>query len=162
VRELMKKTSPVRLTMVEAAKAIGLSKDLLLTLALNGARRPADQGGDVVEIEYGMDGNELMFTKQGIDRFLKRCPVGEMITSPAIEKQLAVHRAQVSVLVYTGIQTEEGQVVRLPVWVIGGREYIVQKELDAFAKHFQAANERKAARELKKRYNRPGKQTQEV
>jgi hypothetical protein len=159
----MKKTAPpARLTMAQAAKALGVTPDFVLTLALNGARKPADQGGEVVEIDYGMEGDEVTFTKQGIDRFLKRCPVGDLVNSTVVEKHLGVHRAQVSMLVYTGIPSEDGRILRLPVWVVGGREYVAKNELEAFAEHFKAWVERKAARELKKRYTRPNKQAQEA
>lgn len=153
-----KATSEPRLTMAQAAKALGVTEAFVLTLTLSGARRPAAQGEEVVEIDYAMDGNDLTFTRKGVDRFLGRCPLGDLVTAAKAAERLGIHRSQVSLLVYTGIPTEDGRVLRLPVWVVGGGEHVVQGDLEEFAGHYKSWVERKAARELKKRYNRPGKQ----
>lgn len=149
-------------SMSEAAKALGVTEAFTLSLTLSGARRPVDQGGEVVEIDYSMEGNEVVFSKIGIDRFLKQCPMKELVTAAAAAARLGIHRSQVSQLIYTGIQTEDGKVIRLPVWVVGGGEHVVQAELEKFETEYRSWVERKAARELKKRYKRPGKQPQEA
>lgn len=147
------------LSMNEAATALGRTRDFVLALALSGARRPTEQGGGVVEIDYQMDGDDLVFTRKAVDQFLKQCPVKEMVTAAEAAARLGIHRSQVTVLVYTGVSTEDGTVVRLPVWTIGGAEYVVKAELEAFAAHHQAANERRAARELAKRYQNRGRKS---
>lgn len=149
------------ISMAQAAKALGVTEAFTLNLTLSGARRPTDQGGQLVELEYTMDGNELVFTEHGVDRFLKQCPLKELVTAAKAAERLGIHRSQVSMLIYTGIQTEDGRVMRLPVWMLGGGEHVVRQELDEFEVEYRAWSERKAARELKKRYKRPGKQGQE-
>lgn len=145
------------LSMSEAAVALGRTSEFVLALALSGARRPTEQGGGVVEIDYRMEGDDLVFTRKAVDQFLKQCPIREMVTAAEAAARLGIHRSQVTVLVYTGVPTENGAVVRLPVWTIGGAEYVVKGELEAFAAHHQAANERRAARELAKRYQNRGR-----
>ena len=113
-----------------------------------------------MEIEYGMDGDDLTFTRAGVERFAALCPVGELVNSAAVQKRLGVHRAQVSVLVYTGIQTIDSRALRLPVWVIGGQEFVARSELEAFAGHYKAAVDRREAREKAKRYSRPPRAAQ--
>src|SRR4051812_44362593 len=109
-----------RLTLADAAKALGKTEPFVLSLTLTGARRPTDQGGDVVEIDYAVDGDDVVFTPKGIEQFLRKCPVGEFVAAAAAAEALGVHRSQLTVLVYTGVQTAAGAVVRLPVWAIGG------------------------------------------
>ncbi len=154
------KPSPY-VSMEHAAKALGVTEAFTLNLTLSGARRPTDQGGQMVELEYAMDGNEVVFTQAGIDRFLKQCPLKELVTAAKAAERLGIHRSQVSMLIYTGIQNESGKVIRLPVWMLGGGEHVVRKELEDFEVEYRAWSERKAARELKKRYKRPGKQADE-
>lgn len=148
-------------SMESAAKSLGVTEAFTLNLTLSGARRPTDQGGQMVELEYAMDGNEVVFTQAGIDRFLKQCPLKELVTAAKAAERLGIHRSQVSMLIYTGIQSEDGKVIRLPVWMLGGGEHVVGKELEDFEVEYRAWSERKAARELKKRYKRPGKQAEE-
>jgi hypothetical protein len=144
------------LAMIDAAKVLGVPEAFLLTLTLTGAREPSDNGGNLVEIDYSMDGNDPVFSRESIDRFRKRCPVDQLIDSPAVGKRLGINRAQVAGLVFTGIATEDGRVLRLPVWVIGGREYVTRNDLEGYAEHYKAAMERKATREFQKRYKRTG------
>lgn len=145
------------LTLGGAAEALGVTELFLLDLTLSGARQPIDQGGAVVEIDYDVAGDEVMFTARGVERFLKRCPLGELVTSLAAAGQLGVHRSQISLLVYTGVATAAGRVARLPVWSIGGGDYVARDELAAFAVHHRAAVERKAARLHAKRYQNAGR-----
>jgi hypothetical protein len=107
-----------------------------------------------------MQGDDLVFTRKAVETFLKHCPVRDMVTAAEAATRLGIHRSQVTVLVYTGVPVGDGTVVRLPVWTIGGAEYVVKSELEAFAAHHQAANERRAARELAKRYQNRGKKAE--
>ena len=154
----MKLKSPGRtLTLKQAADALGVAEGFVLTLTLTGAKRPADQGGELVEIDYAVAAGELTFTPAGVDRFRARCPVAEWVGPVEVEKRLGVRRGEVSGLVYTGIPGRDGRVVRLPVWVVGNREYVSRADLEAFAEEFAAWAERKAARDLKKKYTRAPK-----
>jgi hypothetical protein len=156
-----KPTAPDQpLTMAQAAKLLGVTESFVMDLALGGAKRPGDRGEQVIEIDYAMAGNDLTFTRVAVERFLARCPVGDLIDASGVEKRLGIHRAQVSLLVYTGIPAADGRVVRLPVWVVGGREFVAKTDLDEFAGHHKAWAERKADREFRKRYQRPAKDPQ--
>lgn len=145
------------LSMADTAAALGRSEEFVLSLALSGARQPTEQGGGVVEIDYAMAGNDLVFTRPGVDKFLRRCPLPEMVTAAEAATRLGIHRSQVTVLVYTGVPLEDGRVFRLPIWTIGGAEYVVKSELEGFAIHHTASNERRAAREFAKRYQNRGR-----
>ena len=144
------------LSMAAAAKLLGVTPDFLMSVTLGGARRPDQQGGDVIEIDYAMDGNEVVFTAAGVERFLAQCPVKEMVSSVKVIERLGVQRPQLSGLRFTGVATAAG-VAKLPVWQIGGGDYVVQSELEAFAVHHKAAVERKAAREHAKKYANRGR-----
>lgn len=148
------------LCMAEAALALGIAERSVLDLTLSGAKQPLDRGG-TVEIEYDLVDGEVVFTAQAVQRFLKQCPLGNLIPISEAAKRLAVHRSEMSVLVYTGIQTTTGAVLRLPVWVIGGAEFVMTSDLEDFAVHFHASQERRAARDHAKKYanrgRKPGK-----
>ena len=148
-----------RLTLAEAAKVLGVTEAFVLGLTLTGARRPTEQGESVVEIEYEMNGDDAEFTPKSIERFLKACPLGDLITAAKAAEFLSVHRSHVAMLQYTGVATLSGTAVKLPVWQIGGGEYVSRKELEEFAVHHKAAAERRAAREHAKKYQNRGSRT---
>lgn len=140
-------TKPAPITMRSAAEALGVPEALVLSLAIGGATRRAGSEEPTVELEYEVSGRELTFTVPGCARFLARCPVGDFVGAADVERRLGVRRSDVSTLIYTGIASDDGTIVRLPYWAVGTAAYFAGADVEAFAIHYRAWAERRALRQ---------------